>query len=142
MEIATGEAITVSVLGIAALATLIQIAPIKINPWTALARAIGRAINSEVLSEVNTMKAQVSSIEEELAEQRAIGCRVRILRFGDELLHDVRHTKEHFDQTLTDITFYENYCDTHPDFENDMTVITTQHIKAVYSECLKSHSFL
>lgn len=32
------------------LLTLIQIAPIKINPWTALARAIGRAINKDVLT--------------------------------------------------------------------------------------------
>ena len=32
------------------LLTLIQIAPIKVNPWTALARAIGRAINKDVLT--------------------------------------------------------------------------------------------
>ena len=32
------------------LVTLIQIAPIKLNPWTAIARAIGRAINKDVLS--------------------------------------------------------------------------------------------
>jgi len=142
MENLIGEIAAVSAIGIAALMTLIQISPIKFDPWTALARAIGRAINSEVLEEVNKMKAEVSSIKHEQAEQRAIGCRVRILRFGDELLHDVKHTKEHFDQTLTDITFYENHCATHPDFENDMTVMTTQHIKSVYSECLKDHSFL
>ena len=34
------------------LLTLIQIAPIKINPWTALARAIGRAINKDVLTKL------------------------------------------------------------------------------------------
>ena len=32
-----------------ALATLFQIAPIKINPWTSLAKAIGREINAEVI---------------------------------------------------------------------------------------------
>ena len=38
-EIATGGGILLAVL------TVIQIAPIKINPWSALAKAIGRAIN-------------------------------------------------------------------------------------------------
>ena len=31
------------------LLTLLQLAPIKINPWSAIAKAFGRAINSEVL---------------------------------------------------------------------------------------------
>lgn len=29
--------------------TLIQIAPIKLDPWSAVARAIGRAINKDVI---------------------------------------------------------------------------------------------
>ena len=32
--------------------TLVQIAPIKFNPWTALARAIGRALNKEVMDKI------------------------------------------------------------------------------------------
>ena len=32
------------------LLTLIQIAPIEINPWSAIAAAIGRAINREVIA--------------------------------------------------------------------------------------------
>lgn len=33
---------------LAVLLTLVEIAPIKINPWSALAKAIGRAINADV----------------------------------------------------------------------------------------------
>lgn len=29
------------------LLTLVQIAPIKVNPWTAIGKAVGRAINGE-----------------------------------------------------------------------------------------------
>lgn len=32
--------------------TVIQLAPIKVNPWSAIAKAIGRAINAEVLAVV------------------------------------------------------------------------------------------
>ena len=30
------------------LMTLVQIAPVKINPWSALAKAIGKAINADI----------------------------------------------------------------------------------------------
>ena len=39
-------------LGLAALLTLIQIAPVKIDPWTSIAKALGKAINGEVLREM------------------------------------------------------------------------------------------
>ena len=32
--------------------TLIQITPIRIDPWSSIARAIGRAINGEVIQKV------------------------------------------------------------------------------------------
>ena len=36
-------------LGAVALLTLIQIAPVKVDPWSAIAKALGRAINGELL---------------------------------------------------------------------------------------------
>ena len=38
-----------------ALLTLVQIAPVKINPWSAIAKAIGNAINADVLRELDTV---------------------------------------------------------------------------------------
>ena len=35
------------------LLTLIQITPIKLNPWTAIGKAIGRALNSYVLKDLD-----------------------------------------------------------------------------------------
>ena len=35
--------------------TLIQVAPIKVNPWSAVAKAIGRAINGEVIAKVDQL---------------------------------------------------------------------------------------
>ena len=37
------------------LLTLVEITPIKINPWSWLGRKIGRAINGEVLEKVETL---------------------------------------------------------------------------------------
>lgn len=135
-EIATGGGILLVAM------TLIQIAPIKLNPWSALAKAIGRAINGEVIAKVDRLERELLDMKENQEERDAISCRARILHFGDETIHGVRHTKEHFDQILRDITTYERYCDDHPNFENNTTVLTSQRIKDIYEERLKKADFL
>ena len=62
--------------------------------------------------------------------------------YGDETIHGTRHTKEHFDQILDDITTYERYCDEHKDFPNEKTVITSRRIKEIYERCLQDNDFL
>lgn len=111
--------------------SLIQIAPIKINPWTAIARCIGRAINGEVLEKVD-------GFEEEWAELR----RTHILRFGDEIRLGVDHSEEHFDQVLYDISKYEKYCKSHPAYVNNKAEATIHLIKQTYEDCLSKNKFL
>ena len=48
------------------LLTLLQIAPIKINPWSAIAKTVGRAINAEVLKELDEMKSVQKDTRERL----------------------------------------------------------------------------
>lgn len=127
---------------VAVVSTVLQVSPIKVNPWSAVARGIGRAINHEVLEKVESLEKKVDSLERSQEERAAKDGRVRILRFGDEILHDKKHSKEHYDHILQDITEYEKYCHEHPDFKNNMTVITTARIKSTYEQCLKEHSFL
>lgn len=123
-------------------ATILQVAPIKINPWTWIARAIGRAINAELINEVDGMKKEIQAVKTATQEHEAKSARVRILRFGDEILHNVKHSQEHFNQVLLDITEYEEYCEKHPEFRNNVTGITTKRIKATYEKCLEENSFL
>ena len=122
--------------------TLLQIAPIKIDPWSWIARIIGRAINGEVLAKVDQLEFRVNKLNDIMGERAAKDARTRILRFGDECLHGDRHSKEHFDQILRDITEYETYCDKHPDFKNNMAVLTIASIKSNYQERLRDHDFL
>lgn len=124
------------------LLTLIQIAPVKINPWSWLAKNIGKAINGEVVEKVDNLSTDIRNLRDECEEREATACRTRILRFGDEILHDVRHSKEHFDQILIDITAYENYCASHPDFRNNVAVATIKRINQVYARCIRDNDFL
>lgn len=128
--------------GAALLATFVEVSKIKINPWTWLARTIGRAMNGDLIERIDKLEKRMEKSEEDAKERDAISRRTRILRFGDELLHDERHSKEHFDEILRDIKRYEEYCRTHPDFENGTTVATTKYIEDTYRKLLESHDFL
>lgn len=128
--------------GIVLLLTLVQVAPIRCDPWGWLFGWLGRAINGEVIARVDELGQDVRRLNAELERQRAKNCRENIIRFGDELLHNELHSKEAFDQVLLDISEYERYCAGHPDFPNGVAVLTAQRIKDLYAECLAKHSFL
>jgi hypothetical protein len=129
------------VLGVLGGMTLVQLTPIKIDPWTWLARKVGHAINGELIERMDKLEATVKEVQTTGDERDAKATRIRILRFGDEILHGVHHSKEHFDQTLLDITEYERYCRDHPDFVNNMTELTSKHIMETYSACFEDKKF-
>lgn len=129
--------------------SLIEITPIKINPWSWLAKRLSKAFNGEVMQEIGNLskeikdvKKDVSDIREEAKEREATNRRTRILEFGDEIVHEVRYSKEHWDQILLDITAYEHYCDEHPHYMNNVAKATITHIKKIYQQCLDEDGFL
>ena len=83
--------------------SVVQIAPIEIKPWSAIARAFGRAINAEVLRDLKTVKQDLTDHIRIDGERDADEHRARILRFNNELLRDIPHTKEEFIDVLADI---------------------------------------
>lgn len=122
--------------------TLIQISPIKINPWSALARWIGHSINTEMMDDVKDMRSTLDRHIYISDERYAKQSRMRILRFNDEILQQKRHTKEHFDEILDDITEYEKYCKEHPDYINNKAVLAIRNVEHVYQDCLEKSNFL
>lgn len=127
---------------LAVLLTLVEFAPIKINPWSALAKAIGRAVNADVLRELKSVKDDLSDHIRMDDERNADEHRARILRFNNELLRDIPHTKEEFVNVLADIDFYERYCRDHEDYRNNRAVHAIANISRVYDERLQKHDFL
>ena len=138
MNLALGQIIGRIAGVIAVLSIFIEITPVKINPISALLRWVGKQINKEIIDKVNTLETKVGALE----KSDVIDCRVRILTFADEIRRGVRHSKETFDQVLSDIDTYERYCTEHPDFMNNKTVAAKAKILDVYSECMDNNDFL
>lgn len=128
--------------------TVIQIAPIRIDPWSWLLNKAGMILNRSVLNEIRKTNEKVHSIEisqEELKysfnQAEAITARRNIVEFGDSLFRDNYRSQDSFEQVLDDIDLYEKYCRKHPEFKNNQTVITSHVIKEVYEDCLKRKQF-
>lgn len=129
--------------------TLIQISPIKLDPWSAIARAIGRAINKEVLAKLGEMeKTQADTrriLDDHIKvddERAADTHRTRILQFNNELLRDIPHTREEFIEILAEIDYYERFCKAHPDYQNNRATHAVANISRVYDDRLIKHDFL
>lgn len=122
--------------------TIVQITPIKINPWSWLARSIGRALNREIMVKVDTIQQSLDKHITADAERGAKDCRLRVLRFNDEIIQGQRHTREHFHEILDDITAYERYCAEHPLFENSKAELAIENVKRIYKKCEENNSFL
>ena len=124
------------------LLTLIQIAPIKINPWTALAKAIGKAVNADVFNRLSEIESKLDEHIKTDDRRTADNCRAQILHFNNELLRPIYHTKEEFVEVLTKIDDYERYCEEHPEYPNNRAVLAIENIREVYKERLKKRDFL
>ena len=127
---------------IALVSVFIEITPVKINPVSKFLAWLGRKINGEVISKVDKLEDQITTMQKVNDEQEAINCRYRILRFGDEVKHGTRHSQEHFEQILADIDAYEIFCRDHKDFKNNKTRVTTERILDIYRECVETDDFL
>lgn len=118
------------------LLTLIQVAPIKVNPWSWLAKAIGKAMGIAAIEK--KLDEHIAADDKRDADRH----RLEILRFNNELLRGLRHTKEEFIEALAEIDAYERFCEDHPDYPNNRAVLAIENIRENYRERLKKHDFL
>lgn len=147
-------------IALAILFTLVQISPIKINPWSGLGKLvsrffgllgkrIGKAISGEIVTELGEIKNRLSELEKhddwqdaERAEDKALDARRRVLQFADEIRRKTRHSEEHFNNIFEDINYYKTYCGDHKNFENDRARISIKIIEETYERCAREDDFL
>lgn len=132
------------------LLSLIQIAPIKIDPWSKLFKWIGKIINGSVMDELKGIKedlanvhAELDNVKEREEEREANSTRYRILRFDDELRQHIDHSEEHFTQILADVDKYKKYCDAHKDgYVNSKADSAMENIRTTYDDVKKYNKFI
>ena len=88
----------------------------------------------EILDKIN----QISAREDERDARMA---RTNILRFEDEVINGMHHSREYYRSVLEDLDRYETYCAAHQNFRNSYTVEAAVHIRKVYAGLVEAGEF-
>ena len=130
------------------LASIIQISPIKLNPWTALANWLGRALNKTVINKVDEVNKKVEAVDKKLndhiveSENQALqSTRSEILSFGSSIISGKNYNKEKFDFMISKCDKYEKYCKEN-NVANGVADATIKEIRRIYALRLADGGFL
>ena len=82
--------------------TLIEIAPIKINPWAALFKWIGNMINGD-------LREQVMELKRDFEKKNVEDMRWEILNFANTCRRGTNHSKDEWRHVMDQLYDYEKY---------------------------------
>lgn len=82
--------------------TLIEVVPIKINPWKWLFKWVGKCINGDLQKNLNELKR-------DFEETKAQDKRWRILEFSRSCRNGVQHSREEWKHAISELKEYEEY---------------------------------
>ena len=97
--------------------------------------------SKKIIEMIKKLDEKIDALGGDLSEHSAIACRVRILKFMDEILEGWEHSHDSYVQVMQDITNYLNYCREHPEFKNHQTEASIEYIKNDYQEHLEKNNF-
>lgn len=98
--------------------------------------------SKKIIEMIKKLDEKIDTLGGELSERSAIACRVRIIKFMDEILEGWSHSHDSYTQVMQDITNYLRYCAEHPNFKNHQTEASIEHIKADYQGRLEKNDFV
>ncbi len=129
--------------------TILQVSKAKYNPWTWFFRKLGKALNGEVSKEIGEMKKDLAGLKDSISDiekQRELDnvfrARRNILTAADEVRRGVPHSEEFFNEILADIDVYQDYCSTHPRFENAKAETSIALLKEIHYSVVKDNKFV
>lgn len=120
---------------------VIEVAPIKINPWKSLFKWIGKQLNGDLSKKVNEIETKVDNLQSELSDERVQNKRWSILNFSNSCRQGVVHTKEEWDHTLDEVRWYEEYCKNNK-VRNGVIEENVAWLRKKYHEHLENDDFL
>mgnify|MGYP004517626121 CR=1 FL=1 len=105
-------------------------------------------ISSNWFAKIATKKIDTSNICDKLDElnykidrNQAESKRAFVLRFNGEIKHGIHHDEEEFNECLSAIDYYEDYCRQHPNYPNSKAVMAIANVKRVYEKAYQKNDF-
>ena len=130
-KLTAGEAAGWAVVLLILILSLIQISPIKLNPWDHIFGWIGKKTNGAT-------ENRLEKLEKQLRDMWINQHRQSILTFARECRSDIEHSSDEWTNVLNVAEEYERYVE-----ENHVTngIITqdTVYLRALYQELSREH---
>lgn len=101
--------------------------------------------NSKVLTKIGELEQRQIAMEEKFEYEHASEARTRIIRFNNELMQGINHTKDYFDDIIENsIDVYENYYNDpeHKKLKNGIAKAAVKNIYRIYDYKVQTNSFL
>lgn len=129
------------------LMTLIQITPIKLNPWDKVFKWIGNKLNADLKKDLDAVKKDVNAVKADLDSHIKISMekdlrdtRMHILEFCNSCMNGHKHTKEQFDFMITQCDDYEKYIEKN-EIKNGVITSAINEIRRRYDEAIHNNYF-
>lgn len=129
------------------LSWVIQISPIKVNPWTAALRAIGRTVNADLKKELADTKVELKEIRAKLDEcvstvdeNEKDRIRHEMFGFAESCRHGVHHTKGEFEHIINLHVKYEDLLKKTGD-KNGVFTEEYEYVLGIYHKCQRENTF-
>ena len=135
--------------------TIVQIAPIKINPWSfifkmfykficwlsrmSLAPLIDRM--DEINTKVDAMQSEIEVVKKEFEVKNANDWRWDILDFFNSARNGRPHSKEEWDHAIDQVKKYERHVELH-DIDNGVLEEASKWLRYEYHEHIRRNDFL
>lgn len=93
--------------------------------------------SDKILEQIGAVEKKLDGHIAEEDRHKTDLCRIRILRFSDEIRRGIKHSEESFNNILEDIDYYIAYCEQHEDvYINSKADAAIRNIKDVYNLCI------
>lgn len=113
------------------LLSLIQVSPLKIQPWDRILGWIGKKTQGE-------MRKQITDLQKQVTDIWISSHRQSILTFARECRADIDHDAEEWNHILSIADEYEVYCSMHS-VSNGVVKADTRYIRDLYQDLSRGH---
>lgn len=142
------EGVSIGGLLLVILLTLIQITPVKWNPWDSILTWLGKKLNAGVKKEVDELKDSLKEVEKKL-DNHITESKVKdlkdtrrdILDFCSSSMNGQRHTQEQYRFVIKKCDEYELYVETKK-IKNGEITSAIKEIRRRYDRHIQQNDFL
>ena len=130
-KLTAGEMAGWAVVLLILLLSLVQISPVKLNPWDNIFGWIGKKTNGET-------QKRLDKLEKHIREMWINNHRQTILTFARECRADIEHSSDEWTNVLNVAEEYEKYV-TENKVTNGIITQDTEYIRNLYQEMSREH---